>query len=104
MPGGIHAPISQWLKWPIANYIDPPTQPKYVLIFSCVIGPISVALLFARLWVRLRIQRNAGWDDWLMLASLFPVLILTIIFPMGMRLKTMLAQILIVSSHRSIPL
>ena len=83
MPGGIHPPISQLLQWPTPNYIDPSTRPKYVLAFSCIIGPISIALLIARLWVRLRIQRNAGWDDWLMLASLLPTITLTIIFPLS---------------------
>lgn len=27
-------------------------------------------MLFARLWVRFRLQRNAGVDDWLIVASL----------------------------------
>ncbi|CAO2651656.1 Nn.00g042260.m01.CDS01 [Neocucurbitaria sp. VM-36] len=82
MPGGIHPPIEQILEWPRPNYIDPDTRPKYVLIFSCIIGPISIALLFARLWARIRIQNSAGWDDWLMLASAFPVLALTILLPL----------------------
>jgi hypothetical protein len=69
MPGGIHAPTEQWLKWPAPNYVDPPTKPKYVLAFACLLGPISTLLLFARLWIRARVQRRAGWDDWLILAS-----------------------------------
>ncbi|KAF2828246.1 hypothetical protein CC86DRAFT_288791 [Ophiobolus disseminans] len=73
MPGGIHPPLRQLLTWPTPNYIDPPTQPKYVLIFACVMGPISIALVFARLWVRVRMQRNAGLDDWLVLASLVSI-------------------------------
>ena len=32
-------------------------------------------MLFARLWVRFRLQRNAGADDWLIVASL-------VIFPL----------------------
>jgi hypothetical protein len=70
MPGGIQPPLDVLLNWPIPNYVDPPTKPSYVLIVACVLGPISIALLFARLWVRVRLQRNAGLDDWLMLASL----------------------------------
>jgi hypothetical protein len=54
----------------VPNYINPPTKSKYVLIAACVLGPISILLLLARLWVRIRLQRNAGLDDWLMLASL----------------------------------
>lgn len=70
MPGGIQPPLEQMLKWPVPNYIDPSTRSKYVLITACVLGPINTALLLARLWVRVRMQRNAGLDDWLMLASL----------------------------------
>jgi hypothetical protein len=69
MPGGIQPPVDQWLKWPLPNYNDPPTRPLYVLLCACILGPISFAFLFARLWVRIRLQRNAGLDDWLMLAS-----------------------------------
>jgi hypothetical protein len=70
MPGGIQPPLEQWLKWPVPNYHDPPTRAPVILILSCVIGPISIALLCTRLWVRVHLQRNAGVDDWLMLASL----------------------------------
>jgi hypothetical protein len=69
MPGGIHPPLSQWLLWPAPNYVDPITKPKYVLFFACLFGPLSVLFLAARLWVRVRVQKSAGWDDWLMLAS-----------------------------------
>jgi hypothetical protein len=69
MPGGIQVPIEQWLKWPVPNYENPHTREQSVLIFSCIIGPISIGLMLARLWVRVRMQRNAGVDDWLMLAS-----------------------------------
>lgn len=41
-----------------------------MLLVSCIWGPITVALLFARLWVRIFHQRNPGWDDWLMLAAI----------------------------------
>jgi hypothetical protein len=70
MPGGIQPPVEQWLAWPVPNYRNPETRPSYLLVFSCIIGPISIALLFTRLWVRVHLQRNAGLDDWLMLASL----------------------------------
>lgn len=69
MPGGINVPLDVLLAWPAPNYNNPVTQSKYVLIFSCIIGPISIALLCARLWVRMQMQHNAGWDDWLMLAA-----------------------------------
>jgi hypothetical protein len=69
MPGGIHPPAQQWLIWPKPNYVNPVTKPKYVLVFSCIFAPVSIVLLLARLWVRIRILKNSGWDDWLMLAS-----------------------------------
>jgi hypothetical protein len=69
MPGGIQPPVEQWLKWPLPNYENPPERAHHVLICACVLGPISIAILFARLWVRIRLQRNAGLDDWLMLAA-----------------------------------
>lgn len=81
MPGGLHPTIEIFLEWPRPNYVDPVTKPKYVLILSCILGPISLALLLVRFWVRLRIQQNPGWDDWLMLASWFPTIALTFIFP-----------------------
>jgi hypothetical protein len=73
MPGGIQIPLVQWLLWPRPNYINPERKSPYVLIVSCVLGPISIAILFARLWVRVRLQRDAGLDDWLMLASLVSI-------------------------------
>ncbi|KAH4057468.1 hypothetical protein HBH64_059660 [Parastagonospora nodorum] len=82
MPGGLRPPLEQFIAWPRPNYDDPITKPKYVLVFSCILGPISLALLVARLWVRLRIQKSAGWDDWLMFASWFPMMALTVIFPL----------------------
>ncbi|KAF9700510.1 hypothetical protein EKO04_001498 [Ascochyta lentis] len=82
MPGGMHAPVEQWLSWPAPNYVDPPTKPKYVLVFSCLLGPISTLLLFARLWIRVRVQRSPGWDDWLILVSWFCLMALTVIFPL----------------------
>ncbi|KAL5113780.1 hypothetical protein ACEQ8H_008354 [Pleosporales sp. CAS-2024a] len=81
MPGGLHPPLDLFLEWPRPNYVNPLTKPKYVLVLSCILGPISLALLLVRLWVRLRIQKSPGWDDWLMLASFFPVAAMTFLFP-----------------------
>jgi hypothetical protein len=69
MPGGLHPPLEQWLQWPAPNYVNPPTKPPYVLAFACILGPVSLAAFSARLWVRVRIQKNPGWDDILMLAA-----------------------------------
>ncbi|KAF2020201.1 hypothetical protein BU24DRAFT_477348 [Aaosphaeria arxii CBS 175.79] len=82
MPGGIHPPLAVILSWPTPNYVNPTTRPKTVLITACIFGPLTTLLLLARLWVRMRIQRNVGWDDWLMLAAIVPIIALTVIFPL----------------------
>lgn len=69
MPGGIHAPIEVILTWPTPNYANPTTRPNTVLVIACICGPITFAILMARLWVRIFHQRNPGWDDWLAVAG-----------------------------------
>ena len=69
MPGGIHPPIEVLLSWPAPNYVDPVTRPKVATIFACIFGPLTIFLLLARLWIRFRVQRNTGLDDWLMLIA-----------------------------------
>lgn len=39
-------------------------------IIAGFLTPITFFAIFARLWVRFRLQRNAGWDDWLMVIAL----------------------------------
>ena len=69
MPGGIHPPLDQFSKWPAPNYINPDTRPDTILYVACIVGPITFFMLMTRLWVRVYHQRNAGWDDWLMVAA-----------------------------------
>jgi len=98
MPGGIHPPIEEILRWPRPNYVNPITRPDTVLILSCVFGPITFAMLMARLWVRVFHQRTPGWDDWLVVAGTvrsiipqkaiidnrqIPTIALTALFPFG---------------------
>ncbi len=66
MPGGLHAPPEVLAHWPQPNYDNPVTHGRGVLIVACALGPLTLAIIFARLWVRFRIQRNAGIDDWIM--------------------------------------
>ncbi|KAF2677970.1 hypothetical protein K458DRAFT_377526 [Lentithecium fluviatile CBS 122367] len=83
MPGGIHPPLEVMLSWPTPNYANPVTRPKTILILACVLGPLTICLLLARLWVRIRMQSNAGLDDWLMVAALPFIIALTVIIPMS---------------------
>jgi hypothetical protein len=39
-------------------------------IIAGVLSPITFFMVFARLWVRFYLQRNAGLDDWLMIAAI----------------------------------
>ncbi|KAF2186364.1 hypothetical protein K469DRAFT_573631, partial [Zopfia rhizophila CBS 207.26] len=70
VPGGIHPPLEIIASWPPPNYTDSPTRPKRVLVVACTSGPLTIPLLFARLWTRIRIQPNIGRDDWLVVAAI----------------------------------
>ncbi|KAF2846256.1 hypothetical protein T440DRAFT_501981 [Plenodomus tracheiphilus IPT5] len=83
MPGGIHPPLKVILAWPKANYVNPEIRPNTVTILACVLGPITIGMLLARLWVRIIIQRHPGWDDWVMLAATIPTIVLTFIYPLA---------------------
>lgn len=44
-------------------------------VIAAIFTPITIFVVFARLWVRFRLQRNAGVDDWLMIASLVNIIL-----------------------------
>lgn len=69
MPGGIHPPIEEILRWPTPNYVNPVTRPNTVLYVACIGSFITFTMLMARCWVRFFHQRNPGWDDCLVLAG-----------------------------------
>jgi hypothetical protein len=69
MPGGLYAPPEVMLTWPTPNLVNPEMRPNTLLYLGCVLGPVTVIMLCVRLWVRIRLQRNPGWDDWLMVAA-----------------------------------
>ncbi|KAF1831226.1 hypothetical protein BDW02DRAFT_591285 [Decorospora gaudefroyi] len=71
-------PLDVILQWPTPNYDDPVTRSQAVLIVSCVLGAFMFLVVGARLWARAIIQRNAGLDDWIMLAAMIPTIALTI--------------------------
>jgi hypothetical protein len=66
MIGGINTPVEVMMTWPPPDLVNPVTRPATIMFLSCTLAPISIGLSFVRLWVRVRQQKNAGWDDWLM--------------------------------------
>lgn len=70
MPGGVPPPIEVILSWPVPNYDDPVTRPKAMPVLAGILGFFTLTLFLARLWVRIKMQRNAGLDDWLMVAAM----------------------------------
>jgi hypothetical protein len=70
MPGGPHPPLEVIASWPPANLVNPEGRGTVTTIIAGVLSPITFFIVFARLWVRFHLQRNAGWDDWLMIAAL----------------------------------
>ncbi|RII11554.1 hypothetical protein CUC08_Gglean005552 [Alternaria sp. MG1] len=83
MPGGIHPPLDVKLSWPKPNYVDPVLRPNTIVLLACIMGPITVVMTLVRMWVRVFHQRCAGWDDWLMFASLIPTIALTVLYPLA---------------------
>jgi hypothetical protein len=67
---GLLPPLSVVIQWPTPNYEDPVTRSKTVPITFCVLGTIMVAVVGVRIWARAVIQRNAGSDDWIMVAAM----------------------------------
>ncbi|KAH6621989.1 hypothetical protein C7974DRAFT_214334 [Boeremia exigua] len=83
MPGGIHAPIEEILKWPLPNTVNPEYRPNTVFLVACICGPLTFVMLMARLWVRIFHQRNPGWDDWLVTAGTIPTIAATFVIPLA---------------------
>ena len=70
MPGGYHPPPSVVASWPAPNYTDPKLFPRSNPALTVgILGIICVFVVGARMVARFRLQRNAGIDDWLMLAA-----------------------------------
>jgi hypothetical protein len=63
MPGGFHPPPSVIATWPAPNYVNPESKGNQLLVVSSVFAILAIAVVLARLWVRVKIQRNAGIDD-----------------------------------------
>jgi hypothetical protein len=75
MPGGPHPPLEVVASWPAPNLVNPEGRGMVTTVLAAIFTPITIFVVFARLWVRFRLQRNAGVDDWLMIASLVNIII-----------------------------
>jgi hypothetical protein len=86
MPGGPRPPLEVIATWPPANLVNPEGRGTVTSIIAGVLSPITFFVVFARLWVRFRLQRNAGWDDWLMIAALVcPLLLYKVSHPLTLQ-------------------
>lgn len=72
MPGGVRPPASAIAAWPDPNYINPETHGNGGFIALVILSPLTLITVLARVYARAVVQRKAGVDDWLMLASLVP--------------------------------
>lgn len=70
MPGGLHPPPSVIESWPTPNYVHPQVTDHTLTIMVIVVGAISIIIVSLRMLARFILQRNAGWDDYVMLAAL----------------------------------
>lgn len=56
--------------WPKPNYINPEHQGPQLTVIVLIFCTLSYIVVGLRTYVRVRIKKTAGWDDWLMLATL----------------------------------
>ena len=56
-------------SWPTPNYTNPETRGPALIIVELLAVSISTICLGLRLYVRARIVRSVGWDDWLMVGA-----------------------------------
>jgi hypothetical protein len=77
-------PASVIASWPTPNYVNPETRGPGLLITEIIMVTIALTMLGLRLFVRLRIVRKTGWDDWLMVGAAF--------FDLGVTLCVILAS------------
>ncbi|KAK0622058.1 hypothetical protein B0T17DRAFT_535747 [Bombardia bombarda] len=58
-------------QWPTPNYTNPTTRGPGVIIVELFTLAIAIVCLVLRLYVRMRIIGKSGLDDWIMVASMF---------------------------------
>jgi len=62
-------PSSTYATWP-APSIHPITKGHSILFYTAILGPLALVTTTGRLVSRFRLQRNAGYDDWVHIAAL----------------------------------
>ncbi|KAJ4398216.1 hypothetical protein N0V85_006342 [Neurospora sp. IMI 360204] len=56
-------------QWPKPNYDNPERRGPGLVIVELVMLPLSVMFVALRLYVRARLLRKTGWDDWFMIMA-----------------------------------
>ncbi|KAI5295535.1 hypothetical protein KEM52_001083 [Ascosphaera acerosa] len=71
---------SLWVlaTWPKPNYVNPEYIGNQLIVIGVVFGVISIITVSLRLYVRLWMKRNAGWDDLLIAIALVLVVVDTV--------------------------
>jgi hypothetical protein len=62
MPGGLHPPLATILQWS-PNYVNPETRGIGIVILVVLLLALTYVVVLMRLWARLRMAKNAGVDD-----------------------------------------
>lgn len=74
MPGGVVAPPELVAAWQTDAYPHGIRAGRSLTIISLVFTSVALVIVFARLYDRALVRHNAGLDDALIMASLFPLI------------------------------
>jgi hypothetical protein len=69
MPGGLHPPLSVISSWR-PNYTHPETRGWGIVVLVSVLLALCYVVVFMRIWARLRLAKNSGLDDALIVFNL----------------------------------
>ncbi|KFZ25122.1 hypothetical protein V502_00398 [Pseudogymnoascus sp. VKM F-4520 (FW-2644)] len=68
-------PIDVILSWPDANYENPTVvHGPAMIVLTMIFLPLTIAVVIARTFTRIRISKNFGGDDMFILAALVPTI------------------------------
>ncbi|WEW55337.1 hypothetical protein PRK78_000766 [Emydomyces testavorans] len=70
MPGGFHPPPKVVASWPTPNYVNPTERGPGVVIIASIFSALSLTIAGLRLWVRFKVQREPGLDDYIISVAL----------------------------------